>query len=207
MERKEIEKTWGFRVECPFCGAPAPKSEFDPRCPHFREKRPGSRWGTSVYVFELPDPEPEPAPEPKGGPEVVEVRVLHFHAEGHIPTRALGSKNPSAGSWVVDKYFVATQEEAELLEAPAFSFKQRVLAGLELTGQKADPEQVDEWLARGEEGLLSDEEDERLRGLAALAAEKLGLRVVPVFEKTGKEPEGWVELPFRPKEKTIRRKK
>jgi hypothetical protein len=136
---------------------------------------------------------------------VVEVKVLHFHAEGYVSPKALGSKNPSAGEWVVDKYFVATQEEAELFEAPAFSFRQRILAGLELTGQKADPEQVEEWLARGEEGLLSDEEDERLRGLAALAAERLGLRVVPVFEKTGKKPEGWVELPFRPKERLVRK--
>jgi hypothetical protein len=135
----------------------------------------------------------------------VEVKVLHYHREGYVSMKALGSKNPSAGEWVVDKYFVATQEEAELLEAPAFSFEKRIMAGLELTGQKADPEQVEEWLARGEEGLLSEEEDERLRALAALAAEKLGLRVIPVFEKTGKEPEGWVELPFRPREKTIRK--
>lgn len=136
---------------------------------------------------------------------MVEVKVLHYHAEGHISMKALGSKNPSAGEWSVDKYFVRSQEEAGLLEAPAFSFRQRILAGLELAGQEADPERVEEWLALGEEGLLSDEEDERLRGLAALAAEKLGLKVVPVFEKTGKEPEGWVELSFRPKEKIIRK--
>jgi hypothetical protein len=210
MENKkfvEIEETWGFRAECPFCGMVAPAWEGDPRCPHYRGGKPGNSWGRSIYVFEETDPQPEPAPEPQRGTEVREIRVIHYHAEGHIPMKALGSKNPSAGDWVVDKYFVATQEEAELLDAPAFSFKQRVLAGLELAGQEADPEQVEEWLALGEEGLLSDEEDERLRKLAALAAEKLGLKILPVFERVEKEPEGWVELPFRPKEKIIRRQK
>ena len=202
----EIRSLPGFGASCPFCGARAPRFDSDPRCPHFRGKRYGGL--EVVYVFEPQPPQPEPAPEPKPqGPEVVEVKVLHYHREGHISMKALGSKNPSSGSWVVDKYFVATQEEAELLEAPAFSFKQRVLAGLELAGQKADPEQVEDWLARGEEGLLSDEEDERLRALAALAAEKLGLRVVPLFEKAQEEPEGWVELPFRPEKKLIRRLK
>jgi len=208
MDRIEIELTWGFKAECPFCGMAAPAFKSDPRCPHYRGEKAGSSWGRTIYIFELPDPQPEPtpAPGPTSGPEVVEVKVLHFHAEGHISMKALGSKNPSAGGWVVDKYFVATREEAELLEASAFTFRQRILAGLELTGQEADPERVEEWLALGEEGLLSDEQDERLRALAALAAEKLGLKVVPVFSKTGKEPEGWVELPFRPKEKIIRKK-
>jgi hypothetical protein len=160
--------------------------------------------GRKIYIFEEADPQPEPEAK-KPGPPVKEIPVKHYHDEGHIPMKALGSKNPSAGDWVVDKYFVATQEEANLLEAPVFSFRQRILAGLELAGQKSDPEQVEEWLALGEEGLLSDEDDERLRKLAALAAEKLGLKIIPVFERVEKEPEGWVELPFRPKEKLIRK--
>ena len=206
MKKIEIEKTFGFRAECPFCGMIAPAWEGDPRCPHYRGGKPGSSWGRKIYIFEDADPRPEPE-DKKPGSAAREVLVKHYHDEGHIPMEALGSKNPSAGDWVVDKYFVATQEEAEFFEAPVFSFKQRVLAGLELAGQEADPEQVEEWLALGEEGLLSDEEDERLRKLAALAAEKLGLKILPVFERVEKEPEGWVELPFRPKEKLIRRQK
>ena len=207
MKKIEIEKTWGFRAECPFCGMIAPAWEGDPRCLHYRGERPGSGWGKKIYIFELPDPQPEPtlSPEPKSGPEVAEVKVLYYHDEGYISMKALGSKNPSAGDWSIDEYFVATQEEADLLESPVFSFKQRILAGLELAGQRSDPEQVEEWLAMGEEGLLSDEEDERLRKLAALAAEKLGLKIIPVFERVEKEPEGWVELPSRPKEKLIRK--
>ena len=193
---------------CPFCGADAQSSP----CHHFTGR------GDEVYYYfksdeellapppSFPSAPPVPAISVVAGPAPIkEIKVFHYHSEGYVSMKPFGSKNPSRGEWAVDKYFVRSQEEAGLLEAPAFSFRQRILAGLELAGQEADPERVEEWLALGEEGLLSDEEDERLRELAALASEKLGLRVIPVFEKTGKEPEAWVELPFRPKEKIIRK--
>ena len=69
MKIIEIEISWGFRAECPFCGVPAQEFKFEPRCPHYRGQRRGEDGGV-IYIFELPDPEPEPAPEPKQGPEV-----------------------------------------------------------------------------------------------------------------------------------------
>ena len=194
---------------CPFCGADAQSAP----CRHFTGQEGVYFYFKSDEELSAPAPSfPVAPPIPAvsvsaGSSSTRQVKVLHYHAEGHVPMKALGSKNPSAGDWSVDKYFVATQEEAELFESPVFSFRQRILAGLELAGQEADPERVEEWLALGEEGLLSDEDDERLRKLAALAAEKLGLKIIPVFERAEKEPGGWVELPFRPKEKIIRRQK
>jgi len=194
---------------CPFCGADVSKAP----CEHFRELK-----YSMFYDYEgdrevLPPslfPPVPPIPEVRGDveePESIEVQVLHFHGEGYVPMKATGSKNPSAGEWSMDKYFVSTKEMVEILNAPAFTFKQRLLAGLRLMGEEQDEEKVETWLSLGEEGYLTDKEDEQLRKLAALASAKLGLRVLPVIKRVEKEPEGWVELPFRPEKKLIRRLK
>jgi hypothetical protein len=192
---------------CPFCGADVKKAP----CGHFVELKynmfydfEGDRELLPPSFFPPVPPIPKVREEVRE-PESIEVLVLHFHSEGHVSMKALGSKNPSSGDWVCDKYFVATQEGAEFFEAPAFSFKERLLEGLRLIGEEPDEERVEAWLSLGEEGYLTDEEDEQLRKLAALAAQKLGLKILPVFERVEKEPEGWVELAFRPEKKLIKK--